>query len=220
MKFFGTYYHNLDAKGRLVVPARFRDALKDLKKLYILQGFEGSISVYPEEAYLKEIATLDQLNYKDTNARAYVRTMYASIEELEVDNAGRITLSVRVLRKYNLSTNVIVIGGGDIAERDGAPRADHQVPFAVEAYVAVAPETDGHDVGGIDRGATSTHGRATGVHAGQAINDLSGVGCGPAHVEDETVSEFREEAGSDDAGRRPGEHRLDGALPRDRLVDQ
>ncbi|MFA5660439.1 MAG: division/cell wall cluster transcriptional repressor MraZ [Bacilli bacterium] len=116
MKFFGTYYHNLDAKGRLVVPARFRDALKDLKKLYILQGFEGSISVYPEEAYLKEIATLDQLNYKDTNARAYVRTMYASIEELEVDNAGRITLSVRVLRKYNLSTNVIVIGVGDHLE--------------------------------------------------------------------------------------------------------
>ena len=132
MKFFGTYYHNLDAKGRLVVPARFRDALKDLKKLYILQGFEGSISVYPEEAYLKEIATLDQLNYKDTNARAYVRTMYASIEELEVDNAGRITLSVRVLRKYNLSSNVIVIGVGDHLEIWDEP--------AYEAYEATARE--------------------------------------------------------------------------------
>lgn len=116
MKFFGTYYHNLDAKGRLVVPARFRDALKDLKKLYILQGFEGSVSVYPEEAYLKEIAALEELNFKDSGARAYIRTIYASIEELEVDNAGRITLSVRILRKYNLSANVIVIGVGDHLE--------------------------------------------------------------------------------------------------------
>lgn len=116
MKFFGTYNHNLDSKGRLVVPARFRESLKELKTLYLLQGFEGSISVYPEEAYQKEVAYLDTLNFKDAQARAYVRTMYGSIEELEVDAAGRITLSVRILKKYNLPNNVTVVGVGDHLE--------------------------------------------------------------------------------------------------------
>ncbi len=116
MKFFGTYYHNLDAKGRLVVPARFRETLKELKKLYILQGFEGSLSVYPEDAYQKELDYLQNLNYKDANTRSYVRTMYASIEELEVDNAGRITLSVRILKKYQIGSAVTVIGVGDHLE--------------------------------------------------------------------------------------------------------
>lgn len=116
MKFFGTYYHNLDAKGRLVVPARFRETLKEMKTLYILQGFEGSISVYPQSAYEKELAYLESLNFKDINARAYVRTMYASIEELDVDNAGRITLNVRIQKKYGINSSVTVIGVGDHLE--------------------------------------------------------------------------------------------------------
>lgn len=116
MKFFGTYYHNLDAKGRLVIPARFREELKDLQKLYILQGFEGALSLYTEEAYLKELAFLEKQNFKNAEARAYVRTIYASIEQLEVDKAGRITLPVRVLKKYDIGTKVIVIGVGDHLE--------------------------------------------------------------------------------------------------------
>ncbi|MGI6734752.1 MAG: cell division protein MraZ [Tenericutes bacterium ADurb.Bin239] len=116
MKFFGTYYHNLDAKGRLVVPARFREMLKDLKTLYILQGFEGAISIYPPTAYEAELSFLQAQNFKNAEARAYVRTIYASIEELEVDAAGRITLPVRVLRKYDIGSKVIVIGVGDHLE--------------------------------------------------------------------------------------------------------
>lgn len=116
MRFFGTYYHNLDAKGRLVVPARFRDELKELKKLYLLQGFEGSINVYPEAAYEKEVSYLESLNYKNENSRAYIRTVFASIEELEVDNAGRITLGVRLLDRYKIKSSVVIIGVGDHLE--------------------------------------------------------------------------------------------------------
>ncbi|OQC11335.1 MAG: cell division protein MraZ [Tenericutes bacterium ADurb.Bin087] len=116
MKFFGTYYHSLDAKGRLVVPARFRETLKDLKTLYILQGFEGAISVYPEEAYYRELSFLETQNFKNAEARAYVRIIYASIEELEVDAAGRITIPVRIQKKYDIGPKVIVIGVGDHLE--------------------------------------------------------------------------------------------------------
>lgn len=116
MKFFGTYYHNLDAKGRLVVPATFRDELKELKTLYLLQGFDGAISLYPEEAYQKELSYLESLDYKSASARAYSRLMYSSIEILEVDNAGRVMLNGRILKKYAISSNVTVIGVGDHLE--------------------------------------------------------------------------------------------------------
>lgn len=116
MKFYGTYYHNLDAKGRLVVPANFRERLKELKKLYILQGFDGAISIYPEDAYVKEVTFLESLSFKDAKTRAYVRTMYASIEELDVDAAGRVTLNVRILKKYGIGQSVTIIGVGDHLE--------------------------------------------------------------------------------------------------------
>ncbi len=143
MKFFGTYYHNLDAKGRLVVPVRFRQMLKELKTLYILQGFEGSLSVYPESAYEKEVAYLESLNFKDANARAYVRTMYASIEELEVDNAGRITLSVRILKKYGIGTSVTVIGVGDHLEIWDSATYEAYEAKALEDLEAIADNLKG-----------------------------------------------------------------------------
>ncbi len=116
MKFFGTYYHNLDAKGRLVVPATFREELKELKTLYLLHGFDGAISIYPESAYQKELAYLESLDYKSSEARAYSRLMYSSIELLEVDNAGRINLNSRILKKYAINSSVTVIGVGDHLE--------------------------------------------------------------------------------------------------------
>lgn len=116
MKFYGTYYHNLDAKGRLVVPATFRERLKELKTLYVLQGFDGALSIYPVAAYEKELAHLESLNYKDAATRSYARVLYSSIEMLEVDAAGRVTLSVRLLKKYGISSSVTVIGVGDHLE--------------------------------------------------------------------------------------------------------
>ena len=127
MKFFGTYYHNLDAKGRLVVPAVFRDELKELKTLYLLQGFDGAISLYPEDAYRKELAYLESLDFKGANARAYSRLIYSSIEKLEVDNTGRVMLSVRILKKYALTSSVTVIGVGDHLEVwDSQKYADYE----------------------------------------------------------------------------------------------
>lgn len=116
MRFFGTYYHSLDNKGRLVVPARFRDVLKSQKTLYLFQGFDGAIGLYTESAFNKELAFIDSLNYKKEQPRSYIRTLLASVEPLDVDNAGRITISVKNIERYNLTKDVVVIGVGDHLE--------------------------------------------------------------------------------------------------------
>lgn len=116
MLFFGTYYHNLDNKGRLVVPARFRQTLEATKALYLMQGFDGAISVYTEESFQKEMTFLEALNFKDNDSRKYARLVYSSIEELAFDNVGRLNLGNKVLTKYQIGTSVVVIGVGDHLE--------------------------------------------------------------------------------------------------------
>ncbi len=112
MTFYGTYNHNLDVKGRLVVPARFRDLLKASGTLYLMHGFDGALSVYPEDAFQKEMAFINALNYRDENARTYARIVLASIEPLPVDSAGRITIPTKILKKYNINQAVVVLGVG------------------------------------------------------------------------------------------------------------
>lgn len=112
MKFYGTYSHNLDNKGRLVVPARFREALKEEATLYLMHGFDGALSVYPKIAFEKEVAFIESLNYRNAEARTYARIVLASIEPLPVDAAGRVTIPAKILKKYNINSAVTVIGVG------------------------------------------------------------------------------------------------------------
>ncbi|HZJ89526.1 MAG TPA: division/cell wall cluster transcriptional repressor MraZ [Bacilli bacterium] len=112
MKFYGTYSHNLDNKGRLVVPARFREALKEEAILYLMHGFDGALSVYPKIAFEKEVAFIESLNYRNAEARTYARIVLSSIEPLPVDAAGRVTIPAKILKKYNIGAAVTVIGVG------------------------------------------------------------------------------------------------------------
>jgi len=70
----------------------------------------------PKKLTTKNFSFLEAQNFKNADARAYIRTIYASIEELEVDAAGRITLPVRIQKKYDIGQKVIVIGVGDHLE--------------------------------------------------------------------------------------------------------
>ena len=106
--FFGTYAHNLDNKGRMVVPAKFRAVLGTVA--YVLRGYEGALEVYQQadfEALINKIATL---NYTSKEARSYMRSRLASVVEIEVDNHGRLALPVKLLTEYQISSQVMIVG--------------------------------------------------------------------------------------------------------------
>ena len=112
--FFGSYSHSLDDKNRLVIPSKMRNELG--VHLYIMKGFDGAISMYPEKAFEKLMMEFNSLPFNKKDARSYLRTQLATTSELEIDKAGRVIIPNTLLEKYNISKSVMVIGMGDHIE--------------------------------------------------------------------------------------------------------
>lgn len=112
--FFGSYQHNLDAKGRLMIPARFKNEAGNV--LYVMKGFDGALSVYKETEFQKLIQSAETLPFNKRDSRDYLRIQLASVRELEIDKLGRILLPKELLNKYHIGKEVIVIGVGDHME--------------------------------------------------------------------------------------------------------
>ncbi|MDY0177667.1 MAG: division/cell wall cluster transcriptional repressor MraZ [Bacilli bacterium] len=112
--FFGTYFHTLDSKGRLVIPSKLRDEAGT--RVYILKGFDGALAIYKASEFDRLSDEFETLSFNKKNSRAYLRARLASACELEVDRQGRVQLPTQLLAKYNIGKEVIVIGVGDHME--------------------------------------------------------------------------------------------------------
>ena len=112
--YFGSFVHNLDEKGRLMIPRKMREELG--YKVYIMKGFDGSLSLYSEERYLELVKEFSRLSFNQQKVRDYLRIQFASTYEMEVDKLGRVQLPTALLNKYNISKEVIVLGIGDHIE--------------------------------------------------------------------------------------------------------
>jgi MraZ protein len=106
--FIGEYQHNLDDKGRLAIPAKFRAILK--KGAVVTKGLDNCLFLYSQEQFEKIAAKFAALPLSQSKARAFTRHMLAGAMEVEFDNQGRVTLP-DYLRKFSgLKKKVIVAG--------------------------------------------------------------------------------------------------------------
>ncbi|MFZ5884962.1 MAG: division/cell wall cluster transcriptional repressor MraZ [Chloroflexota bacterium] len=113
--FLGQYQHSLDDKGRLMVPARYRDLLA--AGAYITQGFDKCLMVMTEAHFNEVYAILNGLNMADPSARMLRRLILSNAYPVEVDKVGRI-LVPQNLREFLGVTNgeLIVAGQGEYFE--------------------------------------------------------------------------------------------------------
>ncbi len=107
-KFFGTYERTLDAKNRLQLPSKL--VKETPEHFYLLRGFEGSISIYEENEFNSYLANLEKMNFLSEKARTYMRLALSSVEVLDVDSHGRISLSSSTMKRYKLSSEIVIIG--------------------------------------------------------------------------------------------------------------
>ena len=105
----GEYSHNIDAKGRLIIPAKFRDDLGE--NFVITKGMENCLYVYPETEWNAFEEKLNALpTTTDKNARAFAHFFQGSATDGDLDKQGR-TLIPSVLRTYaKLDKEVVFIG--------------------------------------------------------------------------------------------------------------
>ncbi|EKB57932.1 division/cell wall cluster transcriptional repressor MraZ [Falseniella ignava] len=110
----GEYQHNIDAKGRLIMPAKFR---QDLGYSFIVtRGLDGCLFGYPLENWAKVEAKLEQLPLSKKDARKFTRFFYSAATEVEVDKQGRINLPQTLIDFAKIDKSCRVIGVSDRIE--------------------------------------------------------------------------------------------------------
>ncbi|RPA63450.1 transcriptional regulator MraZ [Gordonia oryzae] len=113
-RFVGTYTPKLDDKGRLTLPAKFRDALAG--GVMVTRGQDYSLSVYRAEEFDAIAERTMEASRNDPEARAFQRYFFASTDEQRPDGQGRITLSAEHRQYAGLSKECVVIGSFDHLE--------------------------------------------------------------------------------------------------------
>jgi MraZ protein len=107
-RFSGEYIHSIDAKGRIVVPSRFRDAF--VSKMIVTKGFEGCLSIYTEAMWDAIVERLMQLPQTKKEARDYVRLFMSKAMECEIDNQNRINLPPGLIKEGQLNKQCVFVG--------------------------------------------------------------------------------------------------------------
>lgn len=110
----GEFKHNIDAKGRLAMPSKLREALG--VKFVLTKGLDGCIFVYGQEEWDNLVEKLKKLTMVKKSARSVARYFFSSASEVECDKQGRVLIPAALRNHANLEKNVIVVGVGTRAE--------------------------------------------------------------------------------------------------------
>jgi MraZ protein len=106
--FLGRYAHNLDAKGRLAIPARFRDALAE--GVILTRGIDRCLALYPLEAWRPLAEKVAALPLTDADARNFRRLVFAEAADLSLDGQGRVLVPPELRRYAGLEREALVVG--------------------------------------------------------------------------------------------------------------
>jgi MraZ protein len=112
--FLGQYEHTIDEKGRLTIPAKYREDLGD--GLILTQGFEGSLLALPPDLFEQMSNRVRSMSITDSNSRALRRFIFAAASLIEIDKSGRILLPAFLRESANLADNAVLVGNGEYFE--------------------------------------------------------------------------------------------------------
>ena len=138
--FLGTYSPRLDDKGRLVLPAKYRDALA--RGLILTKGQERSIVVWPAEAFEAHAAAQDSTTPVDAQDRAYQRILFSSAFDEMPDRQGRVTIPPTLREYAGLDRDVVVIGRNATVEIWDAVTWQSYVDSQDDAFSRLGGEVD------------------------------------------------------------------------------
>lgn len=143
--FMGEFQHTIDTKGRLFMPARFREDLGD--RFVLTKGLDGCLFVYP----LKEWSALEQkirsLPVTMKDARAFSRFLFAGATECEVDKQGRILVPANLREYAGLDKETMIIGVSSRVEVWSASRWQEYNETAAGSLEEIAEKIGGFDLG-------------------------------------------------------------------------
>ena len=106
--FMGEYSHSIDAKGRLIIPSKFREQLGE--EFVLTKGLDGCLSIYPMDEWTAFEEKLKALPLTNKNARTFSRFFVAGATSCELDKQGRILLPANLREYAGIDKEVVSVG--------------------------------------------------------------------------------------------------------------
>ena len=118
--FRGEHTHNIDAKGRIFFPVKFREELGD--RFYITKGLDGCLFVFPSKEWEELEAKLSAIPITNQNGRKIARMLQGGAFEAEVDSQGRVLIPQGLREHGDIKKEIVTMGVGRRIEIWGKER--------------------------------------------------------------------------------------------------
>lgn len=134
--FLGEYAHTLDDKGRMIIPARFREELG--ASFVVTRGLDRCLFVYASQEWEALADKLRALPLTKADSRAFARLLFAGASECALDKQGRILLPPTLRQYAGIERDVVSIGVANRVEIWAAEEWGNYASAATESYEAIA----------------------------------------------------------------------------------
>jgi len=110
--FYGEHEHTIDRKGRLIIPSRFREAMKEhyVERFVVTRGLDKCLFLFPEDEWRAQETRFRTLSFTKQEARRFNRFYFSGAAELTADRQGRILIPVYLKEFSGIKRDVILVG--------------------------------------------------------------------------------------------------------------
>ncbi|KKB73849.1 MULTISPECIES: division/cell wall cluster transcriptional repressor MraZ [Bacillus] len=142
--FMGEYQHTIDAKGRMIVPAKFREGLGE--QFVLTRGLDQCLFGYPMSEWKLIEEKLKALPLTKKDARAFTRFFFSGATECELDKQGRINIASPLLSYAKLEKECVVIGVSNRIELWSREIWEQYVEEQEDSFAEIAENMIGFDI--------------------------------------------------------------------------
>ncbi|MBM3249265.1 MAG: division/cell wall cluster transcriptional repressor MraZ [Candidatus Omnitrophica bacterium] len=116
--FYGEYLHSIDRKGRLILPAKFREASKAnfIEKFFVTRGMDNCLYMFAEEEWKKQEAKFKAMPFTDKKSRTFNRIFFSGAIDVVPDRQGRILIPQFLKDFAGIKKDVCIVGVSNLIE--------------------------------------------------------------------------------------------------------
>ena len=110
--FYGEYFHSIDRKGRLILPAKFRETakLQFIEKFFVTRGLDKCLFMLSEEEWRSQENKLKAMPFTKQQSRTFNRLYFSGAVEVVFDSQGRILLPQNLKEYAEIKKDVVIVG--------------------------------------------------------------------------------------------------------------
>jgi len=110
--FYGEYEHAIDRKGRVIIPAKFRQVLRanTIDTLFLTRGLDGCLFLFAESEWRSAEARFKQVSFTKAEGRKFNRLFFSGATEVQLDQLGRVLIPKHLKDFAQIKQDVVVVG--------------------------------------------------------------------------------------------------------------